>query len=309
MTVPDAVRVRVPATSANLGPGFDAFGLALDLFDEVVVRCAGSGLTWNISGEGAHNVRRGESSLLVRAIRAGMGSGEGGDPDLPGLQVECLNRIPHSRGMGSSAAAVVAGVLAGRALAGRDADPSSPKVLQLATTLEGHPDNVAPCLLGGATVAWMDGSMPAAVRVEPAAGLTALVYVPDQKLATVKARSLLPATVPHADAAHAAGRAGLLAIALTTRPDLLLPATEDRLHQPHRASAMPATAELLSELRARGFPAVISGAGPSVLALLPADAPDPAHVNASGFTLRRFSLQRTGATVEDVSRTVGAPSG
>lgn len=311
MVAANAVRVRVPATSANLGPGYDAFGLALDLYDDVEVRRTDSGLTWDDDSRGSSAARHGESSLLVRAIRSGMAGTSSAAPNSAGthstgsnagLHVGYVNRIPSGRGLGSSAAAVVAGVLAGRALAGLPADPSSPEVLQLATELEGHPDNVAACLLGGATVAWYDGGAARAARLEPAAALRAVVFVAEGKLATAKARVLLPGTVPHADAAHAAGRAGLLAAALTLRLDLLFPATEDRLHQPYRAEAMPASAALVQRLRAAGIAAVVSGAGPSVLAL--GTEADLGHVTAlagTGFTAHSVQIERGGAMVEAVA--------
>jgi homoserine kinase len=259
------VTVTVPATSANLGPGFDALGLALSLRDEVRVRVEGlsaPAVTVHVDGEGADSVPRDGSHLVVRSVYSvydSMGL------DRPALSLWCTNRIPHGRGLGSSAAAAVAGVLAGRALAGAESDQDAE--LAAATAMEGHPDNAAAALLGGLTVAWRDETGPHAVRVQPAASLHAVLLVPPTQLATSTARGLLPPTVPHADASHAAGRAALLVEALSRQPDLLLPATEDRLHQQYRAAAMPATARLVEALRAAGVAAVVSGAGPSVLAL------------------------------------------
>jgi homoserine kinase len=262
----EPVRVRVPATSANLGPGFDALGLALSLYDEVEVRVVPSGLHIDVSGEGAADVTDAEEAhLIVRAMRAAFDDLGSGQP--PGIALRCVNRIPHGRGLGSSAAAIVAGVLAARALAGAAAGPG--EALPLANALEGHPDNVAPCLYGGLTIAWLAES-PAgaarAVRLEPAAGIMPVVFVAPEPVSTEAARGLLPARVPHADAARNAGRAALLVAALTTCPEALLDATEDRLHQDYRAQAMPATRDLVGRLRAAGVPAVVSGAGPSVLA-------------------------------------------
>ncbi|HTE74873.1 MAG TPA: homoserine kinase [Actinomycetes bacterium] len=272
MTGPAEVTVAVPATSANLGPGYDALGLALELRDEVRVRAAAAdqpAVTVEVVGEGAATLPRDASHLVVRAVLAAFA-------DLavpaPPLVLHCTNRIPHGRGLGSSAAAVVAGVLAARALAGAVDDDGRTAALAVSTALEGHPDNAAAALLGGLTIAWDDGPGPRAVRVDPSPRLRATLLVPDVELATTTARGLLPATVPHADAAHAAGRSALLVEALTRRPDLLLPATEDRLHQAQRAPAMPATADLVARLRADGLAAVVSGAGPSVLVLSDADA-------------------------------------
>ena len=260
-----AVRVRAPATSANLGPGFDCFGMALTLYDDVVVEVAADGLRIEVAGEGADEVPRGERHLVVRALRAGFAA-LGEQP--PGLTLRCTNCIPHGRGLGSSAAAIVTGLLAARALAARGAEGlDTDALLALATRLEGHPDNVAACLYGGLTLAWLQDGMPAAVRLEPAPEVVPLVFIPTSELSTEHARGLLPATVPHADAAANAGRAALLVAALTRRADLLLAATEDRLHQDYRAPAMPESAALVKRLRTAGIPAVVSGAGPSVLVL------------------------------------------
>ena len=251
------VRVRVPATSANLGPGFDAFGLALGLYDDVVARIGESGIAVDVAGEGADDVPRDKRHLVVRAMRAAFDR-MGGQPR--GIEIVCANRIPHGRGLGSSAAAIVAGVLAARELV--LAGLSDDDVLALATEIEGHPDNVASCLNGGLTVAW-DGGV-AKLPVHPS--LAPVAFVPTTKSSTAKARKMLPESVPHEDAAFNAARAALLVEAIGRRPELLMAATEDRLHQRYRAEAMPRTATLVASLRAAGIPAVVSGAGPTVLA-------------------------------------------
>lgn len=278
--------MRVPATSANLGPGFDALGLALSLHDEVEVRVVPSGLHIDVSGEGAADVTDVEEAhLVVRAMRAAFDELDAGQP--PGIELRCVNRIPHGRGLGSSAAAIVAGVLAARALAGAGTSPG--EALPLANALEGHPDNVAPCLYGGLTIAWLadegksrpdadsqpgttaygaPGVVARAVRLEPAAELRPVAIIAPRPVSTGVARGLLPARVPHADAARNAGRAALLVAALTEWPGDLLDATEDMLHQDYRTPAMPATGDLVRRLRADGVPAAVSGAGPSVLAFL-----------------------------------------
>ncbi|MGZ4632757.1 MAG: homoserine kinase [Actinomycetes bacterium] len=303
------VAVRVPATSANLGPGFDALGLALGWYDDVSARVvAGAGLDVEIEGTGAADLPRDERHLVVRAMAAtfaALGT------DRPGLSLRCVNRIPHGRGLGSSAAAVVAGVLLARALVSDGEQRlDDDAVLSLASRLEGHPDNAAAALLGGLTIAWSDRPADSdedapqeahavhAVRLDPAESLTAVVLVPDATLATEKARSLLPATVPHADAAHAAGRAALLIHALTRDPSLLLAATEDRLHQSYRGPAMPDTLAVVGRLRADGAAAVVSGAGPSVLVLGSAAA-DPAalaHRAGPGWVGHAVDLDLAGAT-------------
>ncbi|MBW9206608.1 homoserine kinase [Mumia sp. zg.B53] len=266
------VTVVTPASSANLGPGYDTLGLGLGLYDEVTAEVVdGSGLEVTVEGVGADDVPRDESHLVVRALRAVF---DEAGLDQPGLRVRCLNRIPHARGLGSSSAAIVGGISAARALLtatapGTIAPPGAVTVddasaLQLATRIEGHPDNVAAALLGGLTIAWDDGARTRAVRLDVQASVVA--FVPPDGVSTEVARGLLPDQVPHADAARNAGRAALLVAAFDGRPELLLDATEDALHQAYRAPAMPASYALVQELRADGVPAIISGAGPTVLA-------------------------------------------
>ncbi|MQA25893.1 MAG: homoserine kinase [Micromonosporaceae bacterium] len=290
------VRVRVPATSANLGPGFDALGLALDLCDEIEAAVAPAGVQVTVEGAGAGEVPLDEDHLLVRAMHAAFDH-LGGRP--PGLTVRCRNRIPHARGLGSSSAAIVAGILLARALAveaASDADFDVAAVLRLASSMEGHPDNVAPCLLGGFTIAWTSEDGAHAVRLEPAPGLRPAVFVPSRRGLTEEARGLLPERVPHADAAANAGRSALLVHALTSDPSLLLTATEDRLHQDYRAPAMEPSIALVRRLRAAGVPAVISGAGPSVLAL-PRPGEELTGFASAGFDMRELAVSRDGAAV------------
>ncbi|MGP3968243.1 homoserine kinase [Streptomyces sp. 6N223] len=294
-----AVRVRTPATSANLGPGFDTLGLALALYDDVVVRVADSGLHMDVAGEGADTLPRDETNLLVRSARAAFDA-LGGQPR--GLEFVCANRIPHGRGLGSSASAICAGILAARAVTtGGDARLDDAALLELAADMEGHADNVAACLLGGFTLTWEEPSAADAVRairLEPAATVVPVVFVPSRPLSTETARGLLPRSVPHADAAANAGRAALLVEALTRRPELLLPATEDRLHQDYRAPAMPESVDLVGRLRADGVPAVISGAGPTVLALTEdGEADKVARLAGTGWTANRLELDLAGASV------------
>ncbi|WP_181765058.1 homoserine kinase [Streptomyces albidus (ex Kaewkla and Franco 2022)] len=292
-----AVRVRVPATSANLGPGYDALGLALGLYDDVVVRVADSGLHVDIAGEGAETLPRDEDHLLVRSLRTAFDL-LGGQPR--GLEVVCANRIPHGRGLGSSSAAICAGIVAARAVTtGGEARLDDAAMLELATEIEGHPDNVAACLLGGFTLAWMDAGAARAIRMEPSDSVVPVVFVPAKPLLTETARGLLPRHVPHVDAAFNAGRAALLVEALTRRPELLLPATEDRLHQEYRAPAMKESVELVNRLRADGVPAVVSGAGPTVLALPEGNgaADKVSRLAGEQWTANRLSLDDAGASV------------
>jgi homoserine kinase len=286
------VHVRVPATSANLGPGFDSAGLALSLHDDVVVRVTSSGLTVDVEGEGAGEVPRDETHLVVTALRAAFDR-LGGQP--AGLAVSCTNRIPHARGLGSSSAAIVAAVVAACGLV-LDADLDEQARLDLADELEGHPDNVAACLRGGATFAWTDPAGPRVVRLDAHPDLAPVVFVPATRSSTKQVRGLLPDSVPYADAVLNASRAALLPHALTTDPSLLLAATEDRLHQGYRAPAMPATAELMTLLRGRGLPAVVSGAGPTVLALTTtATRPEALAVAAEGWRVLLLDVEPRGA--------------
>ncbi|OEV05730.1 homoserine kinase [Streptomyces oceani] len=291
-----AVRVRVPATSANLGPGFDSMGLALGLYDDVVVRVADVGLHVDIAGEGADTLPRDEGHLLVRSLRTAFEQ-LGGQPR--GLEVVCANRIPHGRGLGSSSAAICAGLLAARAVTtGGESRMDDQAMLALASEIEGHPDNVAACLLGGFTLAWSELGRPHAIRMTPAESIVPVVFVPGLPLLTETARGLLPRTVPHVDAARGAGRAALLVEALTRRPELLLPATEDWLHQEYRSSAMTESIALLNRLRADGVPAVISGAGPTVLALVEEGTADKvARLAGESWTANRLALDTVGGSV------------
>ncbi|HSR84147.1 MAG TPA: homoserine kinase [Streptosporangiaceae bacterium] len=262
----EPVTVRVPATSANLGPGFDSLGLALTLHDTVRAAVRPAGLDVRVTGAGAGEVGRGEGHLVVRAMRAAF-TAVGGQP--PGLELHCRNEVPQGFGLGSSAAAIVAGLLTARELAAEAgvAALGPDKLLQLATNLEGHPDNVAACLSGGLTISWVTATAVKLVRLTPLAGLAPILCLPSVPLATESARLVLPEDIPHAHAAANSARAALLVAGLTGRPELLLDATEDFLHQPYRAAVMPATAALIDQLRAAGVAAMVSGAGPAVLAL------------------------------------------
>jgi homoserine kinase len=289
------VRVSVPATSANLGPGFDALGLALDLRDELEAEVLAEGLVVEVAGVGSGDVPLDEGHLVVRSMRAAFDR-IGVQP--PGLRLSCTNVIPHARGLGSSSAAIVAGVwLARELVAGGRLLLDDAALLDLAGRIEGHPDNVAPALFGGFTIAGQDAdgsffAVPGAVDPR----ISAVVYVPPTPVSTEEARSLLPATVPHADAAANAGRAALLVAALASAPELLLRATEDRLHQDYRRPAMPESLALVDALRADGIAAIVSGAGPTVLAF--ADGTDAATLLARcprGWVGHALAIDPTGA--------------
>jgi len=264
-----SVAVRVPATSANLGPGFDTLGLALSVYDELTVATLPEpGLRITVTGEGAADVPTDASHLVVRAMAYAY---EACGRKLPGIHLCAHNAIPHGRGMGSSGAAVAAGLLAAKGLLAGDVELGEQTLLRLATELEGHPDNVAPALFGGLTIAWLDENGPQHKKLLVHRGVSPLLFVPEFTMSTSVARGLAPLQVTREDAVFNVSRSALLIAALTQSPELLLAATEDKLHQSYRAQAMPATDELIRALRAQGFAAVVSGAGPSVLVL--ADGP------------------------------------
>lgn len=263
------VAVRVPATSANLGPGFDTLGLALSVYDDLLVtELPPGGVDIDVTGAGADAVPRDASHLVVRAMAYVY---EAVGRRMPGVRLRASNVIPHGRGLGSSGAAVVSGILAAKGLLKGDVELGAQSLLGFATELEGHPDNVAPALFGGLTIAWVDEDGPQHKKLLVHRGVSPLMLVPDFQMSTSVARSLQPLHVPREDAVFNVSRSALLIAALTQSPELLLAATADKLHQDYRAEAMPETDRLVRTLRAAGFAAVVSGAGPSVLVL--ADGP------------------------------------
>jgi len=257
--------VKVPGTSANLGPGYDSLGLALSIYDTLTVETLGTGeLEFELSGEGADTLPRDASHLVVRAIdlaldRLGF--------QRSGLKITAVNVNPHGRGLGSSASAVVAAVTAANALVPEESRQDRDWILQLTSEIEGHPDNVAPAIFGGLALSWQDSEQYSSTRADVAPDVIPVVAVPDYELSTETARGLLPASVGHHAAAMNSGRAALLIHALTAQPEFLLPGTEDYLHQSYRAQAMRPSADLISALRSAGHAAVVSGAGPTVMVL------------------------------------------
>ena len=285
----------VSASSANLGPGFDSIGLALNLCDEIVVETTESGLDVVVEGEGADQVPRGPSHLVVRAVQHGL---QAAGVSAGGLVVRCRNVIPHSRGLGSSAAAVVGGLAAANGLVAQtDSAPlSQSQLIQLSSEFEGHPDNAAAAVLGGAVVSWIDrsGERPgySAVPLQLHPDIRLFLAIPEERSLTAETRVLLPAQVSHEEARFNISRAALLVVALTERPDLLLAATEDALHQPQRAAVMPTSAEYMRVFRRCGVSATLSGAGPSVIALttepeLPREALE--YGPANGFSITELA--------------------
>jgi homoserine kinase len=270
------VRVSVPATSANLGPGFDSLGLALALRDHLEAEVVGEGLVVDVDGAGAGAVPLDESHLVVRSMRAAFAV-MGAEP--LGLRLDCRNVIPHARGLGSSSAAIVAGVSLARALvSGGSLILDDEAAFRLAAALEGHPDNVAPAFYGGFVISGNQLGDFYAVRSAVDPRVSAVVLVPPEPVSTEVARGLLPTQVPHADAAADAGRTALLVAALAGQPEQLWLATRDYLHQEYRRPAMPASLALVDELRAKGVAAVISGAGPTVLSFVAGDAASTAEL-------------------------------
>jgi len=297
------IQVQVPATSANLGPGFDSFGLALAMHDRYVAQILDdAGLDIDVTGEGAEEVPRTDKNLLVKAMNKGFDF-LGGKPK--GIAVRALNMIPHGRGLGSSASAIVGGLCLARALVLTGIDKmSDEKLLQLATDMEGHPDNVAAALYGNAVVAWQEDQhgkeIAQAISLSVDTRIRAIAFIPSTAVATSKARKMLPEMIPHRDAARNSANSALLVHALTLRPDLLFRATEDFLHQSYRQDAMPASFALLTKLRGAGVAAFISGAGPTVLALHTGNESDVAElIRAAGtkFEAKSLEIARSGATI------------
>jgi homoserine kinase len=292
------IHVRAPATSANLGPAFDAAGIALDWWDELEVRPAPvDGI--QLSGEQAELLPTGRDNLIRVAMRR---LAEAAGTPLPPLHLSVVKGFPLGRGFGSSAAAVVLGLVAARRLVAPDLPEA--ELLALACELEGHPDNATACLHGGAALAWVEDGRPRrrALPVHP--DLVAVALVAPGPMATSEARRLLPERVPFAVAAHTGARSAMLPLALAGDHELLLPATEDLLHQPQRLAHTPDGAKLLERLRSAGHAAFVSGAGPSLLVLCPrpaaagvvADAEEAlAADGAGGWRVRPLELARGGA--------------
>jgi homoserine kinase len=293
--VAGTVTVEVPATSANLGPGFDCLGLALELIDTLVAEIAPDGLDVRVAGEGADEVALDETHLVVRAMRAAFDA-MGVRPS--GLHLACTNRIPHRRGLGSSSAAIVGGIVLARALVeGGDLLLDDAAALALANRIEGHPDNVAPALFGGFVISGQAGEVVWAQQSPVDPSVSAVVFVPPHGVRTEVARGLLPGVVPHTEAAANSGRAALLVAALGSHPVHLLRATEDFLHQRQREPAMPESLALVDDLRARHIPAVVSGAGPTVLAFVTDDAEVVSGLGPPGWRTLRQRVGGPGATV------------
>ena len=260
--------VRVPATTANMGPGFDSFGMAFRYYDEVEVRPVAGATRVHVEGVGEGSVPTGNDNLVVRALRAGLDAV--GAPQA-GFEMRCVNRIPHGGGMGSSASAAVAGLMLARGLLSEPRALSDDEVFRIATGFEGHPDNVAPAVFGGATVAWVeaDGTPRAApMPVDGTLPVSLLVPPSTTRLSTEEAAQGSTGLGAARRRLFNTSRAAVLMLALAGRPDLLLTGTEDRLHQEYRRSVLPSSMAVMDSLRGQGYPAVISGAVPRCWCLL-----------------------------------------
>lgn len=297
------MQVHVPATSANLGPGFDSLGLALGLHDRYIAQVLDEQvIDIDISGEGADALPRNEKNLVIKSMYKGF-EFLGGKPR--GIALRALNVIPHTRGLGSSASAIVGGLSLARALVlGGNERMSNEDMLNLANEMEGHPDNVAAAIFGGATIAWQElqhgHNIALSVPIEVDPRISAVAFIPSTSVSTSKARKMLPDSITHADAVKNSAHTALLVHALQHRPDLLHTATEDFLHQSYRADAMPASFTLLMKLRAAGVAAFISGAGPTILVLHTggsAEVDELTRAAGDRFTAMALGISRTGASL------------
>ncbi|MEJ5998655.1 homoserine kinase [Corynebacterium sp. H130] len=284
------VHIRVPASSANLGPGFDTLGIALSLYDDIEAEVISEGLELTIEGEGADVLPRTEKHLVIRAINLGLS--EAG-VSAPGLKVHCVNRIPQSRGLGSSASAAVGGIAIAQALSGGVL--TTEQMVHLSATFEGHPDNSSASVLGDVVVSWtesQDGeTVYKAVTVPAHPAIKATAIVPATHASTSEVRKVLPASIPHVDARFNVARAALLTHAIQHDPSLLFEATKDRLHQGYRAKALPVTTDWVERMRGKGLAAFVSGAGPTALALHTDDFPAELQEAALAEGHRVFDLE------------------
>ncbi|MEZ5085543.1 MAG: homoserine kinase [Tessaracoccus sp.] len=283
------LRVRVPATTANLGAGFDCIGAAFDWYDELTLEITDDDRTEVfVTGEGAGQVPLDERHLVVASILRGL---EEWGATRPGMVLRAHNTIPHSRGLGSSASAIVAGLALAWGVARPGEELNLPELVRLSSDIEGHPDNAGAAVFGGAILAWPDRNGVRLVELDVHPSLSAMVWVPDFECSTDDARAVLPQTVSRTDAVNQAIAAAALPLALTRRPDLLLDATGDLLHQRYRADLMQPSYDLMVRLRALGVPAAISGAGPTVIAVGDERALTEAMgCPAEGFLRRRLAF-------------------
>jgi homoserine kinase len=297
--VSGAVRVVVPASSANLGSGFDSAGLALSMFDEIEASFTDKpGVQVDVDGEGRNSLPRDENHLIARVMLKTFANLS---MPVQGLYLRCINRIPHGRGLGSSAAAISAAVVAARALAGTQGTRMDDQgALELASSLEGHPDNVAACLYGGFTVSWIDeNSLARAVKIKAHESIIPVVMIPRFEVDTEQARALLPSHVPHRDATYNISRSALLVHAMTNDPDYLFEATSDRIHQEYRRPSMQSASALVTSLRMKNHAAYISGSGPTVCVLTNSEKVEEViSLVPDEFEAQQLAIAQSGASVQ-----------
>lgn len=299
------IKVSVPATSANVGSGFDALGLAVTLYNTATFEESD---VLDISAADGTRIPRNESNLIYRSAKILF---DRVGKKMPALRIVQTNPIPMARGLGSSSACIIAGLLGANRMLGDVLNKQ--ELLTLATSIEGHPDNVAPALLGGLTSSVFEDGQVYSVKRDVDQSLCFAAFVPDYKLLTEAARAALPKTVPHADAVYNLSRAALVPAAFCEgRHDLLAIATEDRLHQPYRLPLMPGAREVFSIAKEYGAKAVyVSGAGSTVMAVAERAQADRFYAGVEkalerlegldgceAFTLLRLDADNTGATVE-----------
>jgi homoserine kinase len=297
--VSGAVRVVVPASSANLGSGFDSAGLALSMFDEIEASFTDKpGVQVDVDGEGRNSLPRDENHLIARVMLKTFANLS---MPVQGLYLRCINRIPHGRGLGSSAAAISAAVVAARAVAGTQGTRMDDQgALELASSLEGHPDNVAACLYGGFTVSWIDeNSLARAVKIKAHESIIPVVMIPRFEVDTEQARALLPSHVPHRDATYNISRSALLVHAMTSDPDYLFEATSDRIHQEYRRPSMQSASALVTSLRMKNHAAYISGSGPTVCVLTNSEKVEEViSLVPDEFEAQQLAIAQSGASVQ-----------
>ena len=293
------VTIRTPASSANLGAGFNSLGLALEIYDGYAAQVSDeAGLDIQVAGEGADEIRKDDKNLVIKAMNRAFDH-MGGKPR--GLSVRALNAIPHGRGLGSSSSAIIGGLYLARALVISGQERLTDQdLLAIATEMEGHPDNVAAALYGGATIAWLEGGVGRATPITVNHRINAVAFIPESAVATSSARKMLPDEVLYKDATANIARSALMVEALSNKPEFLYEATQDLIHQEFRKSAMPKSFALVQKLRSAGVAAFISGAGPTVLALHTGsvtDAQEIARAGDSSFATQILGISRVGAHI------------
>ncbi|WP_188396623.1 homoserine kinase [Sporomusa sp. GT1] len=285
----NTVKIRVPGTTANCGPGFDAVGIACTIYNELELTLSPqAGISLEVAGEGAGAIPADGSNVAIKAVQMVLNKT---GRHYPGIALKMVNNIPLARGLGSSAAAIVGGLVAANEITG--CQLSKQEILDMATSIEGHPDNVAPAIFGGITVSIMDSGSAKYLRFLPPKDFTMVAVIPEFNLSTKAARRVLPESVPFADAVFNVSRSALLVGALCTGEfKLLLHALEDRLHQPYREKLIPGMAQVLTAARQAGaLGAALSGAGPCLLAFTDGDSDEVGQVMVKAFNIHKIKAR------------------